>query len=404
MIKIEAFPASYGESILVTLGNDKKMNILIDSGFASTYRDYIKDRLQLLSNDNQKLDLFVLTHFDADHIRGGIELFKENSTYEDSNIIKIEEVWMNMLRHIEFENLNIELSDKEKRALKSIARKKYPEELYTRYIKDISSTESISLSKLVSDGGYKINKSFDNKVIMTNKENNVINLDIGVKVTLLSPNEQKVNILKEFWKKELLTIGLKDKICNNEEFSEAFEKFLVNVIPHMRNAILKNCSKKKDIIESIMEQDIFDEDSDEVNGSSIAFILEYENKRIMFLGDCHPSVIEKELKKMGFDENNKIKIDLMKISHHGSKGNTSRDLLKIIDCNKFLICTNGKRFNHPDKEVLARIIANKTNEKKEIFINYRTLTIEPFLNEELMKKYNYSIIYGEKSKSICIEI
>ena len=60
MIKIEAFPASYGESILVTLGNDKKMNILIDSGFASTYRDYIKDRLQLLSNDNQKLDLHIL--------------------------------------------------------------------------------------------------------------------------------------------------------------------------------------------------------------------------------------------------------------------------------------------------------------------------------------------------------
>ena len=404
MIKIEVFPASYGESILVTLGNDKKMNILIDSGFASTYRDYIKDRLQLLSNDNQKLDLFVLTHFDGDHIRGGIELFKENSTYEDSNIIKIEEVWMNMLRHIEFENLNIELSDKEKRALKSIARKKYPEELYTRYIKDISSTESISLSKLVSDGGYKINKSFDNKVIMTNKENNVINLDIGVKVTLLSPNEQKVNILKEFWKKELLTIGLKDKIFNNEEFSEAFEKFLVNVIPTMSKAISRNCSKKKDIIESIIDEDIFYEDNDEVNGSSIAFILEYENKRIMFLGDCHPSVIEEELKKMGFDENNKIKIDLMKISHHGSKGNTSSGLLKIIDCNKFLICTNGKRFNHPDKEVLARIIANKTDKNKKIFINYRTRTIEPFLNEELMQKYNYSIIYGEKSKSMCIKI
>ena len=199
MIKIEVFPASYGESILVTLGSDKKMNILIDSGFASTYRNYMKNRLQLLSNDNQKLDLFILTHFDADHIRGAIEIFKENSTYENSNIIKIEEVWMNMLRHMEFEDLNTELNDGEKRKLKNIARKKYPEELYTRYIKDISSTESLSLSKLISDGGYKINKSFDNKVIMTNKDNNVINLDMGVKVTLLSPNEQKVDILKEFW-------------------------------------------------------------------------------------------------------------------------------------------------------------------------------------------------------------
>lgn len=404
MIKIEVFPASYGESILVTLGNDKKMNILIDSGFVSTYRDYIKNKLQLLSNNNQKLDLFILTHFDADHIRGAINLFKENSTYENSNIIKIEEVWMNMLRHMEFQDRNIELNDEEKRKLKIIARKKYPEELYTRHIKDISSADSLSLSTLISDGGYKINKSFDDKAIMTNKDNSVINLDMGVKVTILSPNLQKMNELNEFWKKELLKIGLKDKVCNNEEFSEAFEKLLVSVRPTMRKAILKNCSRKKDIIESIMEQDIFDEDNDEVNGSSIAFILEYENKSMLFLGDCHPSVIEEELKKMGFDENNKIKIDLMKISHHGSKGNTSSDLMKIIDCNKFLICTNGLRFNHPDKEVLARIIANKTDKNKEIFINYRTRSIEPFLNEELMQKYNYSIIYGKKSEPMYIDI
>ncbi len=44
---------------------------------------------------------------------------------------------------------------------------------------------------------------------MTNKENNVINLDIGVKVTLLSPNEQKVNILKEFWEKRTFNNWIK---------------------------------------------------------------------------------------------------------------------------------------------------------------------------------------------------
>lgn len=396
MINIEAFPASYGESILVSLGKDKKINILIDSGFVSTYNNHIKDRMIGLSKDNQVINLFVLTHFDADHIRGAINFFKENSVYSESNIIKIEEIWMNMLRHVDFGDKKLELSEVDKLKLKKILKKKYPIELYNRCINDISSTESLTLSRLISDGGYKINDSFNNGVITSDKEKNVVNFDMGIKIIILSPTVEKIEELNRFWSKELLNIGLEPGFYKNEEFTEAFEKLLVNLVPSINKRILKNCANEKDLIEKLIEEDIFFEDTDVVNGSSIAFILEYEEKRILFLGDSHPSVIEKELKKMGFGKREKIKIDLMKVSHHGSKGNITNELLEMIDCDKFLICTNGYQYSHPDQEAVARIIKSNKEKKKLIFMNYETLSIKRFLEKELMEKYNYLITCTNK--------
>lgn len=410
MINIEAFPASYGESILVSLGKDKKINILIDSGFVSTYNNHIKGKMIELSKDNQVINLFVLTHFDADHIRGAINFFKENSTYSESKIIRIEEIWMNMLRHIDFGDKKFKLSENDKLKLKTILMKKYPIEIYNRCINDISSTECLTLSKLISDGGYKVNSSFNDEVIVSDKEQ-VVDFDMRIKITILSPTVDKIKELNKFWSQELLKIGLKLDFYNNEEYSVAFEKLLVNIIPTINRGMLKNCANEKDLIEKLIKEDIFLEDTDVVNGSSIAFILEYEEKKILFLGDSHPSVIEEQLKKMGFEKDKKIKIDLMKVSHHGSKGNITNGLLEIIDCDKFLICTNGYQYSHPDQEAIARIIASNKEKRKLIFMNYESPSIKKFLDKELMEKYNYLItctneinLDNRKCKSTYIKI
>ena len=411
MINIEAFPASYGESMLVSLGEDKKINILIDSGFASTYNNHIKGKMIELNKDNQVINLFVLTHFDADHIRGAISFLKENSTYSEPNIIKIEEIWMNMLGHVDFGDKKLKLSEADKLKLKKILRKKYPKEVYNRCISDISSTECLTLSKLISDGGYKLNSSFNNGVIAADKEDNTVNFDMGIKIIILSPSIDKIEELNKFWSQELFKIGLKPGVYNNEEYSEAFEKLLVNIMPTINRGILKNCANEKDLIEKLINDDVFVEDTDIVNGSSIAFILEYEEKRILFLGDSHPGVIEKELKKMGFGKDQKIKIDLMKVSHHGSKGNITNELLEMIDCDKFLICTNGYQYLHPDQEAIARIITSNKEKRKLIFMNYETLSIKKFLDKKLMEKYNYLIkctnkinLDNRKCKSTYIKI
>lgn len=109
-------------------------------------------------------------------------------------------------------------------------------------------------------------------------------------------------------------------------------------------------------------------ESDIVNASSICFILSYNNKRILFLSDSHPNLISQELKG-----NNKF--ECVKISHHGSKFNTSIQLLDKIDCNKFIISTNGPRsYGHPAPSTIINIVKScikKGYNSCDIIFNYK---------------------------------
>ena len=90
---IDMFPAENGDAFLIRF--DNKKNILIDMGYADTYKNHIKDSLLKIKNENQCIDLLIITHIDEDHIEGAIEFFKENGSANNPNIIEVKEVWHN---------------------------------------------------------------------------------------------------------------------------------------------------------------------------------------------------------------------------------------------------------------------------------------------------------------------
>ena len=86
-------------------------------------------------------------------------------------------------------------------------------------------------------------------------------------------------------------------------------------------------------------------------------------------GDASPEILGKSIKTLLKERgDSKLKLDALKVSHHGSKGNTSPDLLKMFDCKRFLISTNGNTHFHPDQETIARII-KYNGPKTEIFFS-----------------------------------
>ncbi len=136
----------------------------------------------------------------------------------------------------------------------------------------------------------------------------------------------------------------------------------------------------------------FEEDSSKANGSSIAFILEYKNRRILLSGDAHSNLLVKSLRSLGASEDNPLKLDAFKLPHHGSKYNISKELLDIITCEHFLVSTNGNYFNHPEKVAMARLIKYGTS-NSTINFNYKTEETEIWDNADWKKTYQYKTNY-----------
>lgn len=317
MMKIKVFPASNGDSFLITLGQTNRKNILVDGGTGVECYRKICEEIEIIKQKNEFIDLLIITHIDDDHISGIISVFEDDSI--DKSIIK--EVWFNS-------------GDKLSAFYNTIQQPTREIRLVSQNNTKVSIQQGITLeSELNKYGAW-----YPSLIYADDISNNRFDR-FGAKITLLSPRLENLNKLNRKWETE------KDKevkVTSKNDYTASISDLLINR---------------------------FKEDKSVPNGSSIAFLLEFENHKILMLGDSHPSVIIKSLKAIKITKDNKLKVNLMKVSHHGSKKNTNEKLLDLIECKNFIISTDGSKHGLPHKECLARII----NHYKEtnLYFNYK---------------------------------
>ncbi len=333
MITINFLKAYNGDAINISY-NSK--NIIIDTGVGATYSSnntnrkkygQLKEIIDKIKSKDEKIDLLIITHWDDDHIGGIIRWFNEDP---ESAKILIQRVWFNS----------------------GILINKYFDSQEATEENDMlhisKNNPNTSIRQGIAFEKYLINNSLSYKIIST--ESSEINLCDNIKFTILSPTDDKLKKLLTAWKRTLKN----PNTSISTDYNKPFEELL---------------------------QNDFSEDVAIHNGSSIAFILEIEDKNMLFLGDAHPNVIINSLEALGYSKENKLQIELMKVSHHGSKANTSDELLELISCDKFIISTNDSSHGLPNKETLARIINKHPN--CSIYFNYIDLKSKVFTKEEL---------------------
>lgn len=147
------------------------------------------------------------------------------------------------------------------------------------------------------------------------------------------------------------------------------------------------------------------------NMASIAFIVQCDGLSALMLGDSFPKQIEAALVAREYSKDNKLKVDFVKVAHHGSRHNTSNDLLDMIDCNNFLISTDGGQgdTNHPTREALANIICHPKRDYSKtlhLHFNYMLSSIAfkngfKLFNEGEEEKYNFRIHEPDDSTEGC---
>ena len=378
--KIHILPANAVDCFLIEFNNNEC--ILIDTGFKETYYNYLKPLLIELKKIGKKITLLVITHIDKDHIGGAKRLLEENGHYNNPNIIKIENIWFNGFKNLVFQKkssdtLNQKQLDK-MRIIKANNRMNYIDEMDN----NVSASDLKSFETICNELNYPINRQFiDNTVIQSE------DIEIGnVSIDVISPNKLKIEKYTMYLEKQLEILFGKDyEINKNEEFMTFFETLMLNDEENIQTTEAISYQNEEDIADWLKinhKNKIYSI----VNDVSIGILIKFNDIKMLFTGDLY---FEKK-----YINEKALMVDVLKVPHHGSYWNNC-EIMKNFIANNYIISTDGKKYGHPDKNILANIITNNKQNKTMIF-NYEIDSINILKNQEQKDKYNYEYIIGNE--------
>ena len=345
--KIHFFSIGNGDAIMIQTASS---NILIDAGKERNKMRYNKMRnevISLLNNgDNNNIDLAIITHSDDDHIGGFLNMAADD---------KIAPLIKKYIFHSE-KNISNYLKEE------YLNKEKYPINASSNGTVKSSYRQDLELTKLLQGS-----RKWDEKIHLAGDkiECNEITL------TVLSPTIKKLKLLHDYWK------------IKKEEYSK-------------KDGTVKSSSQKCtfDYDNKFNDFDFYSieltEDNSPVNGASIAFVYEDNYIKGLFLSDAHPSVIVQSLKTHVQVDNDPIKFDFVKLSHHASKNNLTQELLDIIDCKNFIINANANNTHcHPNKQTLAMIIQHYGEANVKFFFSEENPQLKKIFSNEDFSNVEY---------------
>lgn len=197
-IKLTAFPAKNGESLLVELYGKEKINILIDLGYSDTYKKYIKKKLEQISKNGEQIDLLILTHYDKDHIEGVIEFFNDLLV---NRYVDINEIWVNDYLALSSSKIKLDELDEDKKNIYDLSNfimMEYRLNDSVRKKQDISNGDMITVTKLIKmlDLDSKVNKRFEDRIVCGSEKENSIKITDDITLNILSPTIDILKILR----------------------------------------------------------------------------------------------------------------------------------------------------------------------------------------------------------------
>ena len=350
MFKLKFLPATIGDSIWVTYGTESdRHHILIDGGTAGT-RQHIKKEITALPADRRKLELMVVSHVDKDHING-IRTLLEREEIE----FEIGDFWYNGFHHLP--NPEDEEDDE-----------------------SLGAKQGEALSEALVDQGIHWNKHFDGQAVVVPDHGALpeFTLPGGMKITLLGPTTEALAELRPDWIREVEEAGMEPgAVQPDDRFDDDDE--------HLGVTDFLTADDVADLAETP-----FTGDHSAANGSSIAFLAEVDEKRVLFTADAHADRMLEALER--FSPGQPVHVHLFKISHHGSKGTTNRQLIEKVETTRHVFSTNGSIFKHPDDETVAKVLTFGGNDL-ELFFNYRKPTNIVWEEASLQNDLGYTTHY-----------
>lgn len=374
IFRIEMLPARHGDCIWIEYGEERApRRLLIDGGPLAAYAA-LEARIERVPVDARNLELLVVTHVDADHIEGAVKLLND-----DALGVRYRDIWFNG-----WPQLTYSPRDDSPRSAEPWVKSRSP--IHGQY-----------LALRIEGRGHAWNRHFRGRPVLVPEHGTlpVVELDGGMKLTLLTPTSKKLATMRSAWKKAAAALGLDPE--NTEAFAQRLEDDSRYRSAHPAGAAPFDVAQTAAVATKV--------DGAAANGASIAFVAEFEGKRCAFLADAHLGDVEASFERLAqvYGEP-RLRLDAVKVSHHGSSGNMSASLLEKIDCARYLISTDGSIFGHPDDEALAQIVLGGQRPVRLLF-NYRSDHNARWADQTLQQREHFTADYPtEGSGGIAVDL
>lgn len=333
MIAIDMLRAGHGDALVVEYGpSSNPYQLLVDLGTVFAWEAV---RKRLLERRDARYEVLVVTHLDEDHIGGVLSLL------EDADLRhRIRQVWFNGYVHSK------------------------------RGGNVLGPVHGERLTRAINDGGFLWNQPFADPIspvvggpiVVPDGDGALpaVELPGGAKLHILSPSRVKLERMAKEWRKTIIAIGLLPGVGTDRK-GGAFrsrEKLIEPLPSELTMEHMATLAAPTKI------------DCSKANGSSVAFLLEYQGKRALLAGDAHPDVLINGLHRFGRMKGEaRVRVDLCKLPHHGSHANVTTALIEAIDADRYLISTDGMNHGHPDNAAIARILC-ASGRSAQIYCNY----------------------------------
>ena len=355
--------ARKGDCLLLHFGSKTDPGfVMIDGGPASVYKPHLEPRLDEIRNaralanaDSLPVDLLMVSHVDDDHIRGILDLTREEIERKDAHQplkLNVLDFWHNSFDAIigpppkeltsafstQFGPAAANggaLSDKATLEVESQSRE--AAEVVQSGLRVLASIEQgFRLRQDAKRLEYPLNSDFDGKLILAKKKK--VDFADGLTLTIVGP--MKPELVKLHKKQEDWLKALKKK---GKSPPAALAAYLDKSVPNL---------------------------------SSLVVLAESGGKTMLLTGDARGDKILEGLELVGLLAKGKtMKVDVLKVPHHGSSNNLEDDFFERIIADHYVFSGNGEHGN-PERESLEMVFNARGSDPFQIHLTYPIKSID----------------------------
>lgn len=366
---LEALEAKHGDALLLHYGEpDAPQLIVIDGGPSGVFATRMRPRLDALRGSRApdgklEIRMVMVSHIDDDHIHGVLDLTDfliEKEERREDPPYDITTLWHNSFTDVVGKATGSALESQAK--VQGASMEKLPALLPV-------SRESGLVLASVGQGerlranatrlNLNVNEVFGGGPVMTEPGAAPVDLEPGLKLTVVGPDRDRVEALRADWEKK--SAHAREKKASPQEMEA--------------------------ILAAYVDESVY-------NLSSIVVLAELGGRRMLLTGDARGDFILSGLEGAGLLEDGAIHVDLLKLPHHGSEHDVELDFFRRVTADHYVISANGK-YDNPDLPTLRMLSQARGRAAYTVHLTNHVQHADDFLGPD-SRENGYTVVVREE--------